>query len=298
MVGSAVHRRLTDLGFTNIVVRTRAELDLTRQQDVEAFFDSERPCYVIVCAARCGGLHASMAAPAEYLTENLNITVNVLSAAHRCGSVRKLLFLAGATIYPEDAPQPIPESALLSGPPAPGSEWYGIARIVGIKMCQAYRAGHGMDAIAAVPNNIYGPREPFSTELTHVVPALIRRFHHAKVTGTPETVVWGSGTVLREFTHVDDLVDAMLLLMDKYSDAEHVNVGSGVEVTLRELAETVKEVVGYHGRVVWDVGRPDGVPRRLLDSSKMRQLGWDPKVALQHGIMKLYQFYLAHKSMT
>uniref|UniRef100_A0ACD5UW78 Uncharacterized protein n=1 Tax=Avena sativa TaxID=4498 RepID=A0ACD5UW78_AVESA len=295
MVGTALHRKLTALGFTNIVVRTRAELDLTRQQDVEIFFDSERPSYVIICAAKCGGLHASTAAPAEYLRTNLSIVVNVLAAAHRCGSVRKLLFLAGATIYPEDAPQPIHESAILSGPPVPGSEWYAIARIIGIKLCQAYRqAGNGgMDAIAAAPNNIYGPREPFSTELTHVVPALIRRFHHAKLTGAPETVVWGSGTALREFTHVDDLVDAMLLLMDKYSDGEHVNIGSGMEVTVQELAETVKEVVGYHGRIVWDTSRPDGVPRRLLDSSKMRSLGWEPKVPLRDGIRDLYRLYLS-----
>lgn len=291
MIGTAVHRKLAALGFTSIVVRTRAELDLTCQHAVDAFFDAERPRYVILCAAKSGGVHAGLSAPAEYLTKNLGIIFNVMTAAQRCGSVRKLLILASATIYPEDARQPIPESAFLSGPPAPGSEWYSIAKIAGIKMCQAYREEHGMDAIAASPNNIYGPRNPFPSESSHVIPALIRRFHHAKVTGAPEAVVWGSGAALREFTHVDDLVEVLVLLMDRYSGLEHVNVGSGEEMSVRELEEMVKEVVGYEGRVVWDASRPDGVPRRLIDSSKIRNLGWKPKMALRNGLTDMYQLY-------
>ncbi|RCV22110.1 hypothetical protein SEVIR_4G203800v4 [Setaria viridis] len=292
MLGSAVHRRLTALGFTDIVGRTRAELDLTCEAAVRKFFDAERPRYVILAAGKVGGLHASAAAPVDFMTENLRITTNVLTAARLCGTVRKLLFLATSAVYAVDAPQPIPESALLAGPPAPGNEWYAIPKIVGIKMCQAYRAELGMDAIVAAPNNLYGPREPFPPENSHVIPALIRRFHHAKAAGAAEVVVWGSGLQLREFTHAHDAADAVVLLMDRYSGAEHVNVGSGREVTVRELAEMVREVVGYEGRVVWDTSRPDGVMRRLLDSSKMRAMGWEPKVELKDGLKKLYEGYL------
>ncbi|CAN6193887.1 unnamed protein product [Urochloa humidicola] len=298
MLGSAVHRRLTALGFTNIVGRTRAELDLTCEPAVLKFFDAERPRYVILAAGKVGGLHASSAAPVDFMTENLRITTNVLTAARLCGSVRKLLFLASSAVYPMNASQPIPESALLTGPPAPGNEWYAIPKIVGIKMCQAYRAELGMDAIVAAPNNLYGPRDPFPPESAHVIPALIRRFHDAKASGAAEVVVWGSGLQLREFTHADDAADAVVLLMDRYSGAEHVNVGSGREVTVRELAEMVREVVGYEGRVVWDTSRPDGVMRRLLDSSKMREMGWEPKVELRDGIKKLYEGYLLSGCVT
>ncbi|RLM55357.1 putative GDP-L-fucose synthase 2 [Panicum miliaceum] len=292
MLGSAVHRRLTALGFTNVVGLSRAELDLTCEAAVRKFFDAEGPRYVILAAGKVGGLHASSAAPVDFMTENLRITTNVLAAARLCGTVRKLLFLATSAVYPVDAPQPISESALLAGPPAPGNEWYAIPKIVGIKMCQAYRAELGMDAIVAAPNNLYGPREPFPSESSHVIPALIRRFHRAKAAGAPEVAVWGSGLQLREFTHADDAADAIVLLMDRYSGAEHVNVGSGREVTVRELAEMVREVVGYQGRVVWDTSRPDGVMRRLLDSSKMRAMGWEPKVELRDGLKKLYEGYL------
>ncbi|KAG2613359.1 putative GDP-L-fucose synthase 2 [Panicum virgatum] len=298
MLGSAVHRRLAALGFTNVVGRTRAELDLTCEAAVRKFFDAERPRYVILAAGKVGGLHASSAAPVDFMTENLRITTNVLAAARHCGTVRKLLFLATSAVYPADAPQPIPESALLAGPPAPGNEWYAIPKIVGIKMCQAYRAELGMDAIVAAPNNLYGPREPFPSESSHVIPALIRRFHRAKAAGAPEVAVWGSGLQLREFTHADDAADAIVLLMDRYSGAEHVNVGSGREVTVRELAEMVREVVGYEGRVVWDTTRPDGVMRRLLDSSKMRAMGWEPKVDLRDGLKKLYEGYLRGSVVT
>ncbi|KAF8687207.1 hypothetical protein HU200_042875 [Digitaria exilis] len=283
MLGSAIHRRLTSLGFTNLLGRTRAELDLSCEPSVRKFFDAERPRYVILAAGKVGGLHASSASPVDFMTENLRIATNVLTAARLCGSVRKLLFLASSAVYPVDAPQPIPESALLT---------YAIPKIVGIKMCQAYRLELGLDAIVAAPNNLYGPRDPFPSESSHVIPALIRRFHSAKVTGAGEVVVWGSGYQLREFTHADDAADAVVLLMDRYSGDEHVNVGSGREVTVRELAEMVREVVGYEGRIVWDTSRPDGVMRRRLDSSKMRAMGWEPKVELRDGLVKLYQGYL------
>lgn len=292
MLGSAIHRRLTALGFTNVVGRSRAELDLTCEPAVRKFFDAEQPRYVIIAAGKVGGFHASSAAPVDFMTQNLRITTNVLTAARSCGSVRKLLFLATSAIYPVDTPQPIPESALLAGPPAPGNEWYAIPKIVGIKMCQAYRAEVGMDAIVAVPNNLYGPRDPFPPENSHVIPALVKRFHQAKAAGAPEVAVWGSGYQLREFVHVDDAAEAIVLLMDKYSGTEHVNVGSGREVTVRELAEMVREVVGYEGRVVWDTSRPDGVMRRLLDSSKMTALGWKPKVELRDGLKELSELYL------
>uniref|UniRef100_A0A0E0E4J3 GDP-L-fucose synthase n=1 Tax=Oryza meridionalis TaxID=40149 RepID=A0A0E0E4J3_9ORYZ len=288
MVGSAVHRKLDALGFTNVVVRTRAELDLACQPAVEAFFAAERPRYVILAAAklrRAGGVPDG----------EPPITVNVVDAARRCGSVRKLLVLASSTIYPADAPQPTPESALLSGPPAPGSEWYAIPKIAGIKMCQAVRAKYGMDAIAAAPNNLYGPRHPFPPEHSHVIPALIRRFHRAKREGAGEVAVWGSGAAAREFTHVDDLAEAVVVLMESYSGEEHVNVGSGEEVTVRELAEAVRGVVGYEGVVAWDAARAEGVARRVVDSGRMRKLGWEPRVALRDGIEDLYRFYLRHE---
>nr|CAB3468605.1 unnamed protein product [Digitaria exilis] len=256
MLGSAIHRRLTSLGFTNVVGRTRAELDLACEPSVRKFFDAERPRYVILAAGKVGGLHASSAAPVDFMTENLRITTNVLTAARLCGSVRKLLFLASSAVYP------------------------------------AYRLELGMDAIVAAPNNLYGPRDPFPSESSHVIPALIRRFHNAKVTGAGEVAVWGSGYQLREFTHADDAAEAVVLLMDRYSGDEHVNVGSGREVTVRELAEMVREVVGYEGRIVWDTNRPDGVMRRLVDSSKMRAMGWEPKVELRDGLVKLYRGYL------
>ncbi|KAL6873394.1 hypothetical protein ACP4OV_013476 [Aristida adscensionis] len=297
MLGSAVHRRLVALGFTNVVGRSRGELDLTCQAAVDKFFDAERPRYVILAAGKVGGLHASAAAPAEFMTENLRITTNVIAAARRCGAVRKLLYLASSAVYPVDAPQPIPEAALLSGPPALGNYRYAIPKIVGIKMCQAYRAEFGMDAVVATPNNLYGPRRPFPPESAHVVPALLRRFHRAMATGAAEVVVWGSGAQLRELTHAEDAAAAVVLLMDRYSGGEPVNVGSGREVTVRELAEMVREVVGYEGRVVWDAGRPDGVARRVVDSSRMRAMGWEPKVELRDGLKKLYESYLRDCAM-
>ncbi|KAG0465992.1 hypothetical protein HPP92_020156 [Vanilla planifolia] len=292
LVGSAVHRRLNALGFTNLIIRSHSELDLTRQADVEAFFAAECPRYVILCAAKVGGIHANSTFPADFISVNLQIQTNVIDAAYRCGSVQKLLFLGSSCIYPKLAPQPIPESALLSGPLEPTNQWYAIAKIAGIKMCQAYRIQYCWDAISAMPTNLYGPNDNFHPENSHVLPALIRRFHEAKVTGAKEVVVWGTGSPLREFLHVDDLADAVLFLMDQYSGLDHVNVGSGKEVSIKELAELVKEVVGFQGTLVWDSMKLDGTPRKLMDSSKLREMGWEPKIPLKEGLAETYKWYV------
>ncbi|TVU08363.1 hypothetical protein EJB05_41766 [Eragrostis curvula] len=292
LVGSAILCRLLSLGFTNVVVRTHAELDLTRQTDVEAFFATEQPHYVVLAAAKVGGIHANSTFPADFIAANLQIQTNVVDAALKCGSVRKLLFLGSSCIYPKFAPQPIPEDALLSGPLEPTNEWYAVAKIAGIKMCQAYRIQHGLDAVSAMPTNLYGPQDNFHPENSHVLPALIRRFHEAKACNAPEVVVWGSGSPLREFLHVDDLADAVIFLMDQYSGLEHVNVGSGSEVTIKELAELVKEVVGFQGKLVWDSSKPDGTPRKLMDSSKIQGMGWKPKVTLKEGLVETYKWYV------
>ncbi|CAL9060786.1 unnamed protein product, partial [Musa banksii] len=294
LVGSAIHRKLLALGFTNLLIRTHAELDLTRQADVEAFFAAERPRYVIVAAAKVGGIHANSTYPADFIAVNLQIQTNIIDAALRCagGAVRKLLFLGSSCIYPKLAPQPIPESALLSGPLEPTNEWYAVAKIAGIKMCQAYRIQHGLDAISAMPTNLYGPHDNFHPENSHVLPALIRRFHKAKVSCANEVVVWGTGSPLREFLHVDDLADAVVFLMDRYSGSEHVNVGSGKEVTIKELAEMVKEVVGFEGELVWDNTKPDGTPRKLMDSSMLAGMGWEAKIPLREGLADTYKWYV------
>ncbi|XP_078443364.1 putative GDP-L-fucose synthase 2 [Wolffia australiana] len=291
LVGSAVHRKLTALGFTNVIVRGREELDLTRQAEVEAFFAKEQPRFVILAAAKVGGIHANSAYPADFIAVNLQIQTNVIDAAFRHG-VEKLLFLGSSCIYPKFAPQPITEDALLTAPLEPTNEWYAIAKIAGIKMCQAYRLQHGFNAISAMPTNLYGIHDNFHPENSHVLPGLLRRFHEAKVAGLPRVVVWGSGSPLREFLNVDDLADAVVFLMDKYSGLQHVNVGSGEEVTIKELAELIKEVVQFEGELVWDSSKPDGTPRKLMDSSKLADLGWVPKISLRDGLQATYQWYL------
>ncbi|XP_008793523.1 probable GDP-L-fucose synthase 1 [Phoenix dactylifera] len=292
LVGSAVHRKLESLGFTNLLLRTHAELDLTRQFAIESFFAAEQPRYVILAAAKVGGIHANSTFPADFIAVNLQIQTNVVDAALRCGSVRKLLFLGSSCIYPKLAPQPIPESALLSGPLEPTNEWYAVAKIAGIKMCQAYRLQHRLDAISAMPTNLYGPFDNFHPENSHVLPALIRRFHEAKISGAKDVVVWGTGSPLREFLHVDDLADAVVFLMDRYSGLEHVNVGSGKEVSIKELAEMVKEVVGFQGELVWDATKPDGTPRKLMDSSRLAGMGWEAKISLKDGLVNTYKWYV------
>ncbi|RYR14599.1 hypothetical protein Ahy_B04g071226 [Arachis hypogaea] len=291
LVGAAIVRKLTQLGFTNLVLRSHAELDLTRQYDVEAFFASEKPEYVIVAAAKVGGIHANNTYPADFISINLQIQTNVIDSAYRNGT-KKLLFLGSSCIYPKFAPQPIPEDALLTGPLEPTNEWYAIAKIAGIKMCQAYRIQYKWDAISGMPTNLYGPYDNFHPENSHVLPALMRRFHEAKINGAKEVVVWGTGSPLREFLHVDDLADAVVFMMEKYSGLEHLNVGSGKEVTIKELAELMKEVVGFEGALVWDTSKPDGTPRKLMDSSKLAGIGWTPKISLKDGLVDTYRWYL------
>lgn len=291
LVGSAIVRKLRHLGFTNFVLRTHAELDLTRQSDVEAFFAAEKPQFVILSAAKVGGIHANSTYPADFIAVNLQIQTNVIDSSHRHG-VHKLLFLGSSCIYPKFAPQPIPEDALLTGPLEPTNEWYAVAKIAGIKMCEAYRIQFGFDAISGMPTNLYGPNDNFHPENSHVLPALMRRFHEAKVKNAKEVVVWGTGSPLREFLHVDDLADAVAFLMEGYSGSGHVNVGSGKEVSIKELAEMVKEVVGFQGDLVWDSSKPDGTPRKLMDSSKLAGLGWTPKIPLRDGLVDTYKWYL------
>lgn len=291
LVGSAIVRKLQQLGFTNLLLRSHSELDLTRQSDVESFFANEKPRFVILAAAKVGGIHANNTYPADFIAINLQIQTNVIDSAYRYG-VEKLLFLGSSCIYPKFAPQPIPEDALLTGPLEPTNEWYAVAKIAGIKMCQAYRIQYNWNAISGMPTNLYGPNDNFHPENSHVLPALMRRFHEAKVNGAKEVVVWGSGSPLREFLHVDDLADAVVFLMEEYSDLGHLNVGSGKEVSIKELAELVKEVVGFEGDLVWDKSKPDGTPRKLMDSSKLAELGWNPKISLKDGLVDTYKWYV------
>ncbi|KAK7294790.1 hypothetical protein RJT34_17686 [Clitoria ternatea] len=296
LVGSAIVRKLNQLGFTNLILRSHAELDLTHQSDVEAFFASEKPEFVIVAAAKVGGIHANNTYPADFIAINLQIQTNVIDSSYRHGA-KKLLFLGSSCIYPKFSPQPIPEDALLTGPLEPTNEWYAIAKIAGIKMCQAYRIQYKWDAISGMPTNLYGPYDNFHPENSHVLPALMRRFHEAKVKGAKEVVVWGTGSPLREFLHVDDLADAVVFMMEKYSGLEHLNVGSGKEVTIKELAELMKEVVEFEGNLVWDSTKPDGTPRKLMDSSKLATLGWTPKVSLKDGLVDTYKWYLENVNL-
>ncbi|XP_031120787.1 putative GDP-L-fucose synthase 2 [Ipomoea triloba] len=291
LVGSAVVRKLSHLGFSNLLFRTHSQLDLAVQSAVDAFFAAEKPDYVVLAAAKVGGIHANNTYPADFITINLQIQTNVVTSAYKHG-VKKLLFLGSSCIYPKFAPQPIPEAALLTGPLEPTNEWYAIAKIAGIKMCQAYRIQFKFDAISAMPTNLYGPNDNFHPENSHVLPALLRRFHEAKARNDEKVVVWGSGSPLREFLHVDDLADAIVFLLEHYSGLEHVNVGSGKEVTIKELAELVKEVVGFKGELVWDPTKPDGTPRKLMDSSNLAGMGWTPKISLRDGLVDTYKWYL------
>jgi len=291
LVGSAIVRRLVADGRGEVLTRTRAELDLTQTSDVEAFFAVEKPTHVILAAAKVGGIHANNTYPAEFLRDNLAIQTNVIHAAWQHG-VRKLVFLGSSCIYPRLAPQPMREEHLLTGALEPTNEWYAIAKIAGIKMCQAYRRQYGFNAISLMPTNLYGPGDNFSIENSHVLPALIRRFHEAKLAGTPEMVIWGTGTPMREFLHVDDLAAATVFLMDHYEGEQIVNVGTGTDVTIAELARTIQEVVGYTGSLRFDPTKPDGTPRKLLDVSKASGLGWTAKTALREGIESTYAWFL------
>lgn len=292
LVGSAIVRRLQAAGFDNLVLRTHADLDLGDAAAVQEFFAAERPEYVFLAAARVGGILANDSYPADFIRDNLLIQTSVIEAAHRHG-VHKLLFLGSSCIYPKHAPQPMHEDCLLTGPLEPTNEWYAVAKIAGIKMCQAYRRQYGFNAICLMPTNLYGPGDNFDLQTSHVLPALIRKFHDARERGAAEVVVWGSGTPRREFLHVDDLADACLFLMAGY-DGEHiVNVGVGEDISIAELAELVQRVVGFEGRIVLDPSKPDGTPRKLLDVSRLHELGWCARIGLEEGIRQTYAWFLA-----
>ena len=291
MVGSAVVRRFRQAGFHNILTRTRQELDLMDRAAVRGFFEVERPDYVVDAAARVGGIAANFEKPVEFLIENLTIQNNVIQAAADFG-VTKLLFLGSSCIYPKLAPQPLTEDALLTGPLEPTNDAYAIAKIAGIKLCQAYAREYGKNFISGMPTNLYGPNDNFDLHTSHVLPALIRKVHEAKRDGAKEVSVWGSGTPRREFLHVDDLADACFFLLENYDSPEIVNIGCGEDVSIRELAEIVCEVLGFEGSLVFDISKPDGTPRKLMHVGRLLALGWKPRIALKDGIRDAYDWFL------
>lgn len=293
MVGSAIVRSLQKNGYTNLVVRTSQELDLRSQQAVSDFFASEKPAYVFLAAAKVGGIVANNTYRADFLYENLAIQNNVIHAAY-VNQVTKLMFLGSSCIYPKLAPQPLKESYLLTGLLEPTNEPYAIAKIAGIKMCEAYRAQYGCNYISVMPTNLYGPNDNYDLQNSHVLPAMIRKFHEAKVRGDESMELWGTGSPMREFLYADDLAEACLFLMETYNEAELVNIGTGVDVTIKELAETVQKIVGFTGEIKWDTNRPDGTPRKLMDVSKLHGLGWKHRIELADGIQLAYQDFLAN----
>jgi len=292
LVGSAICRRLQTEG-TAVITASRDQVDLKSRSAVDAFFAANEIEQVYLAAAKVGGIYANDTYPAEFIHDNLAIQTNVIDAAWRAG-VKKLLFLGSSCIYPKHAPQPMTEDCLLTGPLEPTNEWYAIAKIVGIKMCQAYRKQYGFDAISVMPTNLYGPGDNFDLNTSHVLPALIRKFHEAEAAGAKSVTVWGSGTPRREFLHVDDLADACVFLMRNYSAPEIVNVGWGQDVSILELAELVKKVVGFEGDIELDTSKPDGTPRKLLDTSRLSSLGWKPSIGLEEGIRGTYEWYATH----
>lgn len=293
LVGSALLRRFRAAGYTNLVMATRDECDLCRQDQVERWFDRERPDVVVLAAGKVGGIHANATLPAEFLHQNLLIHAHTIHAAWQTG-VRRLLYLGSSCIYPRDCPQPIEESSLLTGPLEATNEPYALAKIAGIKMCDAYRRQYDCDFFSAMPTNLYGPNDNFDLKHSHVLPALMRKFHEAKVEGRAEVVVWGSGAVRREFLHVDDLADGCLYLLKHFNEGGHVNVGTGEDLTIRELAELVAEVVYPTAQIVWDSSMPDGTPRKLLSVDRMHGLGWRHQVSLRDGIRSTYAWFLEH----
>ncbi|GAA0602322.1 GDP-L-fucose synthase [Caenispirillum bisanense] len=290
MVGSALVRRLIAAGC-EVLTADRAAVDLTRQEAVEAFLATARPQAVVVAAGRVGGIHANAALPADFLHDNLLIAATVIPAAHRAG-VEKLLYLGSSCIYPREAPQPIAPDALLAGPLEPTNQWYAVAKIAGVKLCEAYRLQHGCDFISAMPTNLYGPGDCYDPARSHVPAALIARFHAARLAGAAAATVWGSGRARRDFLHVDDLADACVLLLERHSGPAPVNIGSGRDLTIADFAEAVRTVVGFTGRLEFDTSRPDGTPRKLLDTTVLRDLGWAPRLDLHEGLKQSYQWFL------
>ena len=295
MAGSAIHSRLAKDGFTRVLGRTRAELDLLDRRAVRAFFEKERPAVVVDAAAKVGGILANNEQPVEFLLQNLTIQNNLIEAAADFGT-RKLLFLGSSCIYPKMAPQPISEDSLLTGPLEPTNDAYAIAKIAGIKLCQSYARQYGKNFISAMPTNLYGPHDNYDLRNSHVLPALIRKVHEAKQSGAKSIAVWGSGNPRREFLHTDDLADASLFLLEKYDQPDLVNIGCGEDVTIRELAETVCDVLGFDGSLEFDAGKPDGTARKLLDISKIKSLGWSPKISLREGIADAYDWFVKNQS--
>ena len=293
LVGSAIMRALRHVGFDNLLTRTRAELDLTDGMAVSRFFSQQKPEYVFLAAAKVGGIHANNTYPADFIRDNLAIQCNVIDSAYRAG-VKKLQFLGSSCIYPKLAPQPIREEYLLTGALEPTNEAYALAKISGLKMVEFYRRQHGFSGISLMPTNLYGPGDNFDLNNSHVLPALMRKFHEAKVGGAPTVTVWGTGTPRREFLHVDDLADACVYLMQTYDSDQFVNVGWGEDISIREVAEMMREVVGYRGELVFDSTKPDGTPRKLLDTTRLKNLGWKPKISLHDGLRSTYEWYLAH----
>lgn len=292
LVGSAIVRRLQAEGFTNLLVRTHKELDLTDPKAVEQLFETEKPDYVILAAARVGGIKANMTYPTEFLYENLQIQNNVMWSALKF-KTKKLLFLGSSCIYPRNCKQPMKEEYFFDGAPEPTNEAYAIAKIAGMKLCEYIHAEHGLKFISCMPTNIYGEGDNFDFESSHVIPALIRRMHEAKLNNTAEVVIWGSGNSRREFLHTNDLADAVLWLMESYEDKSFVNVGTGTDISIKELAELVKNVVGYEGKLVFDTSKPDGMPKKLLDVDKLHSLGWQHSISFQDGLRQTYEWFVA-----
>jgi GDP-L-fucose synthase len=296
MVGSSIVRKLEREGYTNLVLRRSAELDLRDQVAVRTFFETERPEYVFLAAAKVGGIQANNTYRADFLYENLMIQNNVIDSAYRVG-VKKLMFLGSSCIYPKLASQPLREDYLLTGPLEPTNEPYAIAKIAGIKLCEAYRSQYGCNFISAMPTNLYGPNDNYDLANSHVLPALIRKFHEAKQAGAPTVEVWGTGTPRREFLHADDLADACYYLMLNYDEAELINVGTGEDISIRELAELVQRIVGFDGDIVWNTDKPDGTPRKLMDVSKLHGTGWRHRIELEEGIRAVYEKFAEHEEV-
>lgn len=295
LVGSAIWRELQRQGFKNLIGRRRREVNLLDADAVQKFFADAKPEFVFIAAAKVGGIHANNTQPAEFLFENLQIQNNLIRTAKTAG-VKKLLFLGSSCIYPKLAPQPLKEEYLLTGPLEPTNEWYAVAKIAGIKLCQAYRRQYGCDFISAMPTNMYGPNDNYDLQTSHVLPALIRKFHDAKTGSAATMTCWGTGTPLREFLYADDLASACVFLMQHYSEEQFINVGSGSEITIRDLSELVKRITGFSGEIVWDKSKPDGTPRKLMDSSRLFALGWKPQVNLENGIRLAYEDFLAKQN--
>lgn len=294
LVGSAIWRKLQQHGFTRLIGKTRAELDLLDAKAVGQFFSQEKPDYVFDAAAKVGGIHANDTYPAEFLYQNLQIQNNLIHSAYQA-KVKKFLFLGSSCIYPKLAPQPMKEDSLLTGPLEPSNQWYAVAKIAGIKMCQAYRREYKCDFISAMPTNMYGPNDNYDLQNSHVLPALIRKFHEAKVSGAREVMCWGTGSPFREFLYSDDLAEACVFLMQNYSEEQFINIGSGSEITIKELSELVGKIINFEGKIVWDTSKPDGTPRKLMDSSRLFALGWKPKINLEEGIRLAYKDFCQKK---